>query len=110
MVVGVEREGAVREVHTVDVGLKEVRAEATRLLLELDHQLRALDAFGEAGVVLDLGGDGELSAGLRAVDDEGFEVSARGVDGGGQARRPRADDDDFAVQSLFRHAVYFPSP
>ncbi len=36
--------------------------------------------FGKAGVVLDLGGDGELTAGLHALDDQRLEVGARGVD------------------------------
>jgi hypothetical protein len=79
-------------------------AEASGLLLELLHQLRALYAFGEARIVLDLGGDGELAAGLRAVDDEGLQVRAGGIDGGGQARRAGADDDHLAVLRLFRHA------
>jgi hypothetical protein len=100
-----EPERARAQVHLVDEGDEELRAEALGLLLELLHQLRPLDAFGEAGVVFDIGGDGELAAGLRAVDDEGLEVGAGGVDGGGQSRRPRADDDDFAVQGLFRHVV-----
>ena len=44
------------------------------------------DAVGEAGVVLDVGGEHELPAGADALDDDRLEVGAAGVDGGGQAR------------------------
>ena len=60
----------------------------------LRHQLRALDAIGEAGVVLDVGGDHELAHRHVAGDDERLEVGARGVDGGGEAGRAGADDHD----------------
>ena len=35
----------------------------------------------EAGIVLDVGGDGELAARLRAFYDGGREISPRGIDG-----------------------------
>src|SRR4051812_27554044 len=99
-----EREGARGEVYFVDEGDEEVRAEALRLLLELLHEFRALNAVGEAGVIFDLCGDGELAAGLRAVYDERVEFGARGVYGRGQAGGAGAHNYYFAVQSLFRHA------
>ena len=58
------------------------------------------------GVVLDLGRRRELPAGLDALEDEGLEVRAGGVDGGGQARGARADDDDLVV-ALVRHVPRF---
>ena len=69
----------------------------------LHHQLRAHDAVGEAGEVLDLGGEHQLPAGLiagarrLALDDERREVGAGGVDGRGQAGGAGADDDDVMV-------------
>ena len=107
---GPDGERSFAQVNLVDERDEELGAEAPGLLLELLHQLRALNALGEAGVVLDLGGDGELAAGLRAVDDERVEFGARRVDGGGQARRAGADDDDLAVQCLFNHASGFKRP
>ena len=87
-------EGPPGEVGFHDPPLKAARAEALGLLAEEVHQLRTLDAVGEAGVVLHLGGDGQLSAGLDAFEDQGIEVRPRGVDRRREARRPGADDDD----------------
>ena len=64
------------------------------LLLHVLDELGALDAFGPAGKVFDQGGDGELAAGLVALEDERLEVGARGVDGGGEAGAAGAEDDE----------------
>ena len=67
------------------------------------HELGAHDPVDEAGVVLDLGRQHELAAGLvaggrgLALDDERLELGPGGVEGGGQAGRPAADDDDLAA-------------
>ena len=66
-------------------------AEARGLLAEAHHQLGAHDPLGEAGEVLDLGGEHQLAAGLvaggrrLALDDQRGEVGPGGVDGGGEA-------------------------
>ena len=73
------------------------RAEALRLLAEAVHELRPVDALGEARVVLDLAGEHQLAAGRGARDDDGLEVGARRVDGGGEAGRARADDEDLRL-------------
>ena len=52
---------------------------------------------GKARVVLDLGGDGELAAGLHAFDDQRLELGARGVDGRGEPGGAGTDDDDLVV-------------
>src|SRR5579883_2929362 len=70
------------------------RAEALRLFAHVFDQFRALDAVREAGEILDQRGNGELSAGLMAFDDERLEVGARGVERGGVPGTARADDDD----------------
>jgi hypothetical protein len=54
-------------------------AEARRLLLHVLDQLRALNALGPAGKVLDHGGNGELAAGLVALQNQRIHPGARGV-------------------------------
>ena len=52
------------------------------------------------GIVLDVGGDGELAAGLDALDQDRLQHGARRIDGGRVAGRARADDDDLGVGGL----------
>src|SRR2546427_3773120 len=87
-----EAEGARREVGGGRVAVEVARPEARRLLLEDLHHLGAEDAVGEAGIVLHVGGDGELAARLRALDDYGAQVGARGVERGGQPGGAGAED------------------
>ena len=61
------------------------------------HQPGALDDLGEARIVLDVGGDGELAAGLHALDQDRLEHGARRIDRGGVAGRAGADDDELGV-------------
>ena len=51
------------------------------------------DPVGVAGVVLDVAGDHQLAAPGEALDDEGLEVGARGVERGRIAGGAAADDD-----------------
>ena len=76
------------------------RADVLGLLLHLLHQPGALDDVGEARIVLDVGGDGELAAGLDALDQHRLQHGARGIDGGGVAGRAGADDDKLGVGRL----------
>ena len=66
------------------------------LLLHLLHQLGAEDAVDEAGIVLDVRREHQLSAGVQTLEHEGREVGAGGVQGGGVARRARSDHDHVA--------------
>ena len=91
--VGPQAERPAAEVHAGDVSVDDARAEAQRLLAETAHQLRTLDPFGEAWVVLHFARDHELSAAHQATDDHRFQVRARRVHGGGQAGRTRSNDD-----------------
>ncbi len=61
------------------------------------HEPGALDHLGEAGIVLDIGGGGELAAGLAAGDEQRLEHGAGGVDRRGVAGRAGPDDDDLVV-------------
>src|SRR6185436_12580151 len=90
-------ERAARQVDLLHVDVDEAGPETLGLLAELLHQLRALDAFREAWVVLDVARDHELAARRVATDDDRLEVGAGGVDGRRQARRTRTQDDDLGV-------------
>ena len=68
------------------------------LLRHLLHQPGALDDVGEARIVLDVGRDGELAAGLDALDQDRLEHGAGGVDRRRIAGRARPDDDDLGVR------------
>ena len=90
------------EIDARDVAEDVARPEPFRLLLEELHQLGAENTRRESGVVLDVGGDGELAARLRALDDERLEIRARGVERGGESGRTRAENHDLEVGAL-RH-------
>src|SRR5581483_962847 len=98
------------EVDAVDVGGDDLRPLALGLVAEALHQLLPGHLLGEAGVVLDVGGEHELAAGdeapgVEALDEERPEVGARCVDGGGQPGGAGADDDDVADVG-FAHAPW----
>ena len=96
-------EGAFAEVrgdhHVVD----QPRAHSLRLARHLLHQPRPLDDVGEAWIVLDVGGDGELAAGLQALHHDRLQIGARRVDRCGIAGGAGADDQDLAAVRR-RHA------
>jgi hypothetical protein len=100
-VIEVELAGEHVEVDPLDGGVPEVSTKALCLAGHHVHQLGAEDAVLEAGVVLDLGRDRELSARLRPGKQHRGEVCPAGVDGGGEAGRTRPDDGD--VNDTFRH-------
>ena len=95
-------EAAVGELDAGGVVGDEPGAEALGLGAELVHHLRPHDPLGVARVVLDVGGVLELAAPLEALDHERLEVGARGVERGGVAGGPAADDDQ--VFGLLRHS------
>ncbi len=64
------------------------------MLLEADHQVGPVDPSRKAGVVLDLGGGHHLAAHDHPLDEEGFQLGARGVEAGGQSGRTAADNND----------------
>jgi hypothetical protein len=97
--------GMFGQIDRVEVGHAELGAKANGLLLHVLDEVGALDAFGPAGEVFYQGGDGELAAGLMAFEDEGLEVRACGVDGGGESGAAGAEDDGVASR-IFRHKGY----
>jgi hypothetical protein len=72
------------------------------LLLHLLHQPGALDDVGKARVILHVGGDGELAAGLNALHQHRLQAGAGGIDGRRVAGRPRPQNEHFAPMSC-RH-------
>ncbi len=82
------------EIHPRHLGVHDLGAEALGLGAEHLHQLGAEDRVHEARIVLDLGGDGELAAGLVAAEQQRLEVGAGRVDRGGVPGRAGPDDDD----------------
>ena len=91
------------EVQGRDVLEQDFRAEAGSLLLEVVHQVRPHDAFGETRVVFDVGGVHQFTAGGDGSgDQQRLQVGAGGVHGGRVAGRARADDDDVTyLDALF---------
>jgi hypothetical protein len=58
------------------------------LSTDIFHHIKTLHTIGIAREVLDVGGYGQLAAGLHTGVKYWFYVSARGVDAGGVAGRP----------------------
>lgn len=101
-VLGPGLERPLREIHALDGFADDGGAEALALSPRTLHQLRPGDARGEAQVVLDVRGGGELPAGGDAVGEEAFvheggEVGAGGVDGGAVGGGAGADDEEAGV-------------
>ncbi len=66
--------GISREVDPGDVRGHETSSETLGLLAEVIHQLGAENSIGKSRVVLDVGGDHQLTPGLDALEDEWFQV------------------------------------
>src|SRR5262249_19369145 len=95
-----EPERPARKFDLVDVVGDELGADVLGLLLHLLHQPGALDDVGEARVVLDVGGDSELAAGLDALNQYRLKHGSGGVDRRRVAGRTRPDDYDLGVGRL----------
>ncbi len=99
--VGITGPDGERRGGEVDLGglhRHELGTEPGRLRPHVGHQLRAHDAVGEPRVVLDLGGEHQLTTrlvagrGQFALEHHRGQVGAGGVDGGGEPGGSRADD------------------
>ena len=78
---------------------QQLGAAMRRLLRHLLHQPGALDDLGEARIVLDVGGDRQLAAGLQALDDDRRQIGAGGIDRCRQAGGTGADDQHLDVSA-----------
>ncbi|MCW0450067.1 hypothetical protein NB706_002901 [Xanthomonas sacchari] len=90
--VAAEPERALRQVGGVDVVEDHLGLEALGMRLHARHQVRAHQAVGVAGPVVDLRGGHQLAALLQAGDHHRLEIGARGVDRGGPAGRAGTQD------------------
>jgi DNA-binding Lrp family transcriptional regulator len=96
---GAERAGG--EVEPRDVVEDDLATDGAGVRLHLHHQLGALDHL-LADPVLDIGGDGELTARLDALNDDRLQHGARGVDSRGVAGGAGPDDQISAPPCLRR--------
>jgi hypothetical protein len=85
------------EIDGGDDVVDDLRTHMFGLLEHLLHQPGSLDGIGEAGIVFDVGGDGQLAALLQPGDEDRVEHGARGIDRRRITGRPRADDEDRSV-------------
>ena len=95
-----QREGPARKIDGGDGVGDEFGAQMLRLLLHLIHQPGALDGVGEARIILHLGCDCELAAGLDAGDQGRLQHGARGIDRGRASGRAAAQNDDLGMMAL----------
>ncbi|MNE41643.1 hypothetical protein D3C80_1357230 [compost metagenome] len=77
----------------MDVVIDDLGGKALGVFLHALHQGRTGQAFDIAGPVVDFGGGGQLAASLQAGDQQGLQVGAGCIHGGGVAGRAGAEDD-----------------
>ena len=94
--VGFCAEGTVLQIKAGDIVGNHLRPHRLGMGLHVDHQVRALNVL-LTRPVFNLGGDGQLAAGLQALHQDRLQHRARGVDGGGVACGAGADDQNFTV-------------
>ena len=80
-------EGTLRQVGFHDDVGDNTGADVLGLLAHLLHDPGSLDHLSEARIVLDVGGDGHLPAGLQALNQQGAQIRAGRVNGGGVTGR-----------------------
>ena len=85
--------GPCGEIDAGHVDREDLRAEPGGLLLHLVHQLRPQDPVGEARIVLDVGGQHQLAAGLHALEHQRLEVGPGGVERRRESGRAGPDHD-----------------
>ena len=93
------------QVDLADVVPHYARADMLGLRLHFLHQPRPLDDVAEAGVIFDVGGGGQLAAGLDALNDDGAHAGARGVDGGGEPCGAGAEDEQASGDGVGHRAA-----
>ena len=89
-----------RKINARDHPLADVAAGIETLLADVVHDIRTGLSFGIAGEVLHFAGDGQLATGLHALNDDGFQTRARGINSCGIAGRAGTDDKTFDVFHL----------
>src|SRR5882757_9608628 len=74
-----ERTGG--KVHFGGQSIADICPHAGSLLFKMYHHFRALDAIGVSGIVLYLGGDGQLATRLNTLIKDWFHISPGSIDG-----------------------------
>ena len=92
-------EGPLGKIHLADDVKNHAGARMLCLRLHLVHQ-RGSEDRGLAGPVFDVAGDGQLTAGLEALDHDGREIGAGGIDRSRIAGRTGSDDQCFGSMRL----------
>ena len=98
--IGDAAERAGGEIHPRDQVVHDSRADMLGLRRHLLHQPRPLDHIGEARIVLDIGGDGQLPARLQPGHQHRRQAGARGIDRRRIACGAGADDQDARAVGL----------
>ncbi|CRO09859.1 DNA segregation ATPase FtsK/SpoIIIE [Pseudomonas aeruginosa] len=104
-IVAAQGERLAGQVHGMNVVEDDLGLEALGVLLHPLHQCRAGQAVGIARPVVDLGGGGQLAAGLHAGDQQRLEVGARGVDSRAVTGGTGTEDDHSGVAEGIGHLV-----
>src|SRR5207245_10705516 len=84
------------------LGGQDLDAKTLGLLAQAIGELGAADAFGKSGEVVEPLGNARLAADAAALDHERLDAFAGWVEGGGEAGRPAAVDDDVVELSRRR--------
>ena len=100
--VAADAEGPLPEFERHDGVVFDAGADMFGLRAHLLHEPGALDRLGEARIILDVGGDHELTARLEPRQHQRPEKRASRIDGGGVAGRSRTDDDHALVREMGR--------
>ena len=103
--IAVEPKRPARQIDFAHMVGDEPGADMSGLLLHLLHEPGALDHVGIAGIIFDVGGDGELAAGRHALDQDRIKHRAGGIDSRRVARRPGADDHDLGVGGVRHRSI-----
>jgi hypothetical protein len=103
MIFGFDPKRVASEVDGGRVLFQDPRSETFRLLLELLHQLGTRDPLWEPRVVLDIGGQHELSAVSPARDHDRLQLGPGGIDRRRVSRGAAPDDDQRCPFRVCRH-------
>jgi hypothetical protein len=86
-VVALEKERPPRQIHAADMVPNHLRADMLGLGLHFLHQPGPLDDAAESGIIFDVGGGGQLTARLNALDDDRREAGTGRINGRSHPRR-----------------------
>ena len=100
---------APRQINGHDFVSSHAGADRCDLLSHLFHEPGALHGLGKTGIILDVSRDGELAAGLAAIDQACRSTCAGRVDGRSTAGRTRPENQNVAKVPAFHGAFLFAS-